>query len=198
MRNALTPMLFAAVLIGIGTGPAAAQTAPPERAEARYPAQWIAQPPVHQDNVTVVRLLPPGQSPQSFSEAVMIERYEAEHRPPKEHVLSRAEATRRSCDGVLVSAVDETPVNGYKAASVRFTCTRSQRNGMSGAMLVTAVEGRDALHVISRLWIGPPVASNQLVPVPKQTVDEWDAFQRTITVCDIRDSRHPCPAKTPR
>ena len=180
-------ILFALVV------PATAQNAPPERAQARYPAGWVAGTPFHEGNITVVRLLPPGQSDKDFVEAILIERYEAERRPAKEHVLSRAEATRRSCDGVLVSQVNESQINGYAAAQIRFTCTRSQRNGKSGAMMVIAIEGRDALHVISRFWVGQGVAANQLVPVPQQTIAEWDAFAQTVTVCDTRDSKHPCP-----
>jgi hypothetical protein len=94
---------------------------------------------------------------------------------------------------MLSSSVDETPVNGYKAASIQFTCTKSHRNGKSGVMFVVAIAGRDALHVVSRVWLGPPVAANQLVPIPDTTLSEWAAFIRTITLCDSRDAQHPCP-----
>ena len=174
-------------------GPVWAQNAPPEHVMARYPAQWVAQAPLRQDRLTVVRLLPPGQTPQDYSEAVIIERYDEEHQPPKDYVLSRAESSRRTCDGMLSSQVDETPINGYKAASIQFTCTKSHRNGKSGVMMVIAAAGRDALHVVSRVWIGPPVAANQLAPIPDQTIAEWAAFAKTVTLCDSRDAKHPCP-----
>lgn len=168
---------------------------PPERAGAHYPADWVAQPPVHQDSLTVIRLLPPGQTALDFTQAITIERYEAEHRSPKDFVLSRAEASRPTCDGMLISEVKEGLVNGYKAASLRFTCTHSQRNNKSGAVAVTAVAGRDALHVLSWYWLGAPVAANQLVPVPPQIVQQWDAFEHSIIVCDTRYVEHPCPVR---
>lgn len=200
-----TSMVGLAVWLAVfelaGVGTAWAQTSageqaqiPPERAGAHYPPDWVAEPPVHQDSLTVIRLLPPGETALNFTQAITIERYEAEHRSPKDFVLSRAEASRPTCDGMLVSEVKEGLVNGYKAASVRFTCTRSQRNNKSGAVALTAVAGRDALHVLSWYWLGQPVAANQLVPVPPQIVQQWDAFERSIIVCDTRFVEHPCPA----
>ena len=175
--------------------PAWAQTSPPEHVLARYPAQWVAQAPVRQDKLTVLQMLPAGQSPQDYMESIILERYDEEHQAPKEYVTSRAEASRRSCDGMLSSTVDESPINGYKAASIQFTCTKSHRNGKSGVMFVIAIAGRDALHVVSRVWIGPPVPANQMVPIPDTTLAEWAAFVRTITLCDTRDVQHPCPVR---
>ena len=189
----MNKLILSLVMTAALCGAASAQTAPPEHVMARYPAQWVAQAPIRQDRLTVVRLLPPGQTPQDYNEAIIIERYDEEHQAPKDYVLSRAEASRRSCDGMLAGAVDETPINGYKAASIQFTCTKSHRNAKSGVMMVIAIAGRDALHVLSRVWIGPPVAANQLAPIPDQTVAEWSAFARTITLCDSRDAKHPCP-----
>ena len=59
--------------------------------------------------------------------------------------------------------------------------------------MVVAMAGRDALHVLSRVWVGPPVAANELVPVPGPTIAEWMAFAKTVKLCDIRDVQHPCP-----
>jgi len=175
--------------------PAWAQNTPPEHVLARYPAQWVAQAPVRQDKLTVLQMLPPGQTPQDYTESIILERYDEEHQAPKEYVTSRAEASRRACDGMLSSTVDESPVNAYKAASIQFTCTKSHRNGKSGVMFVIALAGRDALHVISRVWTGPPVAANQMVPIPDTTLAEWAAFVKTITLCDTRDVQHPCPVR---
>ncbi len=192
--------IFGMIAAALAGGSAMAQSAsggggaiPDERAMARYPANWVAQAPVHQDQLTVVRLLPPGQTPQDFNQAITVERYETVHQSPKDFLLSRADSSRSTCDGMLVGDVTESMINGYKSASLRFTCTRSHRNNKSGAVSLTAVAGRDALHVISWYWLGDPVAANQLVPIPPQTVTQWDAFAKTITVCNVNDSRHPCP-----
>lgn len=193
----MTKILSLAIALLVLCGPVRADTVPPEHIIARYPAQWVAQAPVSEGKLSVQRFLPSGQTPKDYNQAIIVERYVEEHQAPKEHVLSRAEASRRSCDGVLSSAVDETPINGYKAASIQFSCTKSHRNGKSGVMLVIAIAGRDALHVISLVWLGPPVAVNQLAPIPDHTVAEWSAFAQTITLCDSRDNKHPCPYNGP-
>ena len=181
----------------LATLPAFAQNAPPEHLMARYPAQWVAQQPTVDERLTVQRLLPPGQSPKDYNEAVVIERYDQDHTPPKEFIQARANDSRQNCDGTLSGQIDETLVNGYKSASIIYTCSKSHRNGKSGEVMVIAISGRDALHVISRVWIGPAVPANQLPPIPEQVTKEWTAFSSTVLLCDTRpNNNHPCPVST--
>ena len=63
--------------------------------------------------------------------------------------------------------------------------------------MVIAIAGRDALHVMSRVWIGPSVPANQLPPIPEQVTKEWTAFSSTVLLCDTRvNNNHPCPVST--
>lgn len=192
MRKTLISAAAALVL----AAPAVAQTPTGEHLIAKYPAGWQTLPPVKQDNLTVVRMLPPGATPQQFDEAINVERYDGLKIAPRSFALDMVEKSRKTCEGVQVSPVDETPVNGYKAAALRFHCTKSSRSGKSGLMMVTAIAGKDALFVVQRMWLGPPVAPDKAVPVPDATIGAWDAFAVTITLCNDSDATHRCPAVT--
>lgn len=185
----LTALLLAAALL-----PAPARSAPEgEHLIAHYPKDWQALPINRQGNLTVVQLLPDGQSPKDYVESIIVQRRDHDRQAPKELAMGIVTASRAHCDGVMVSPVDEAPVNGYAAAEVRFACTRSSRNGKSGLMEVKVIAGNDALHVIQRVWFGPPVGATQPVPVPESTISAWDAFDRTVVLCDPADPKHPCP-----
>lgn len=188
--------LFAAALLATAAAasPAPAQTAPEgEHLIAHYPKDWQALPINRKGSLTVVQLLPAGQLPQDYVESIIVQRREGDRQSPKDLAMGIVSGSRSHCDGVVVSPVDETPINGYPAAEVRFACTKSSRNGKSGVMEIKAIAGKDAMHVIQRVWFGPPVGSNQPVPVPETTISAWDAFDHTVTVCDPTDPAHPCP-----
>jgi hypothetical protein len=190
--------LAAAALLVLAV-PASAQTAgAPSAAEgehliAHYPAGWQPLPANRQINLTVVQLLPPGEDPQNYTESVVVQRHDGERQSPKDYVGSVVQTSRANCEGTVVSPINEAMVNGYKAAEVRFACTKSSRTGKSGLMMIKAIAGRDALHVVQRVWRGAAVGATQPVPVPDATIAAWDAFDATIVLCDTRDPKHPCP-----
>ncbi len=190
-----TSLFAAALLVAIAFSPLPARAAEEgEHLIAHYPKEWLALPVNRQGNLTVVQLLPAGQSPQDYVESIIVQRREGDRQAPKELAMGIVEGSRAHCEGVVVSPVDQRPVNGYPAAEVRFACTKSSRNGKSGLMEVKAIAGTDALHVIQRVWFGPPVGANQPVPVPETTITAWDAFDNTVILCDAHDRKHPCPA----
>ena len=159
---------------------------------ARFPDGWYTLPATYQGNVTTAQLLPPGGSPQDYSESIVVQRQDGEKKPPKDYVQSVVDGSRANCEGIVSSPVDEHPNNGYKAAEVRFACNRSSRTGKSGLMMVKAIAGRDALHVVQRVWLGPPVDVGQPIPVPLAVVSAWDSFDRSVSVCDSRELAHSC------
>ena len=192
--------LFAAAVVVVAaspalTRPALAQSAPAGESFIISPPQgWVPQPPLHEGNVTVRRLLPPGSTSGQITEAINVERYEQSTQTPKQFVGALVAASRKNCQGLQVGPLDEHPINGYKAASLRFACTKSSRTGKSGLMMVIAVAGKDSLHVVQRMWLGQPVGANDPVPVPDTVIGSWDAFAARVTLCDAGDSKHPCPA----
>ncbi len=171
---------------------------PPERLIAHYPTDWKPQPAVAQGPMTVVQLLPPNASPQAFDEAIVVQRIDGSKESPKALVSAQIDGSRKNCEGLQVGPLDEAAINGYKAATVRFACTKSTRTGKSGLMMVVAVAGKDAVHVIQRMWLGAPVGANEPVPVPDTVIAAWDVFAAGVTVCDTRDPKHPCPSDKPK
>ncbi|HIJ63525.1 MAG TPA: hypothetical protein HPQ04_12600 [Rhodospirillaceae bacterium] len=183
--------LFAGMMVLVSSA-AFAQSAP-EHLIVPPPKDWVPLPINKQANLTVVQMLPAGESPQAFHESIVVQRQDGEKKTPKDYVLSVVAGSKANCEGIITSPISERPVNGYKAAEVRFACTKSSRTGKSGLMMVKAIAGNDALHVVQRIWLGAPVAPNQPVPVPDAVIDAWDAFDAFIVLCDSRDSKHACP-----
>jgi hypothetical protein len=197
----LFPSLATGALALLAAFPVLAQQSPSqavvptERIEAHYPMNWLRSTPERQDSTISVRLLPPGATPQNYTEEIDIQRHEGSLEPPRDFINATIVAGQKACEGLQVTPIDERPINGYKAANMRLACTRSQRSGKSGVMMVIAIAGREALHVVQRIWLGPPVGPAQVVPIPDSVVRDWDAFAASVTLCDIKDSTHPCPVK---
>jgi len=188
-----TPLRFlVAGMLVLGSSGAFAQSAPAHLI-VPPPKDWVALPITKQGNLTVVQMLPAGESPQDFRESIVVQRQDGEKKTPKDYVMSVVNGSKAHCEGIITSPISERPVNGYKAAEVRFACTKSSRTGKSGLMMVKAIAGNDALHVVQRIWLGAPVAPNQPVPVPDTVIDSWDAFDAFVVLCDSRDAKHGCP-----
>lgn len=193
--------LFIAAALAVATPAtfaqtAFAQTAPAgEQLIAHYPQGWQPNPlPTPDPNVKMTRLLPPNESPQNFSEAIVVERYANAKQSAKDFVATVIDLGKKGCDGFLGSPPTERTVNGYKAVSARFGCTKGARTGKSGVIMVIAINGKDALQVIQSMWLGAPVAANQPIPIPEEVIRRWDSFEQSVVLCDTRDSKHPCPA----
>ncbi len=194
-RN-LLPILLLAVATATGASAASAgETIPPERLLLRPPVGWHMLAGPHEGNVSVTRIVPDGDNPATATQIINIERYEGQSPSPKAFVENIVAGNRRNCDGVRVSSIDTHSINNYPTAALSFTCTRSRRTGRSGLMMIIAIRGRDALHVVEFTWMGQAVQPNQPVPVPRSVIAQWNAFARSVTLCDIRDpGDHPCPA----
>jgi len=182
----------AGLLLAFVALPALAQSAP-EHLIVPPPQGWVALPLNKQGNLTVVQMLPGGATPQDYQESIIIQRQDGEKKAPKDFVLGVVEGSKAHCESIVTSPVEERPVNGYKAAEIRFACSKSSRTGKSGLMMVKAISGKDALHVVQRVWLGAPVPPNQAVPVPDAIIEAWDAFDAFVVLCDSRDAKHSCP-----
>jgi len=172
--------------------PAVAEAPAGEQFRTPTLAGWQTQQPVKQGNITMVTMIPPGATPQDATEAVRVMREEGSKHTPKEFVDEAIATNRKNCEGLQVGPIDEAPINGYKAASIRLACTKSAHNGKSGLLGITAIAGKDALHVQQLIWFGPAVGANQAVPVPNDTIKAWDVMMGNTFLCDSRDAKHPC------
>lgn len=191
-RAALAPVTFA-LLLALAL-PAGAQSPPSEgeRLLITPPQGWQATPSATQGTMVSSRMFPPGQTPETWTEAISVQRHNDRAAKAKDFVQGMVQTSRKSCEGVQVGNLEETPINGYPAASVRVACTKGKQTGQSGLMMVTAIRGREAMFVVQRMWKGPPVTPNQAVPVPTAVLIDFTSFAKTITVCDNRTPDHPC------
>lgn len=194
-RAAVLTLTLLAIL---SAQPVAAQGSAPtdqgERLLVNPPPGWTASPLTTKGPVRASQLFPAGQSAKDYVEKIILMRDASPGAPaPKQFVNQLVQAAKNGCDGTQIGNLDENPVNGYVAADIRLACTKGRQTGKSGLMLIAAIRGKDALYTVQRMWLGPPVAPNQAVPVPNQVLAEWSVFTRSITVCDPRSAEHPCP-----
>lgn len=191
-----TRLLAAALLAAVCAAPALAQSANPgEQLIAPYPSSWQRFPLDSKNpNVQMIRLLPPGETPDQFSEAIVVERFIGSQQTAKDFVGTMLDLGKKTCEGFLAAPATETVINGYHAEVARYGCTKGAHTGKSGVIMVLAVNGRDALHVIQSMWLGQPVAATQPIPIPDDVIRRWDVFASHVVLCDTRDPKHPCPA----
>ncbi|MCR6631019.1 MAG: hypothetical protein NVV74_13775 [Magnetospirillum sp.] len=188
MRPAIT-LLTALVL---ATAPAAAQQQFGERLLMNAPQGWNAFPVQRGEKMVISRLFPPGENEQQWTQSITVQMYPGSEQSPRSFVEGIISYSRDNCEAAGPGPVSETMNNAYPSATVTVTCTRG-RSGMGGFALVQAIRGRDALYVVQRQWRGPAFGKDQAPAFPTNMLKEWGDFAKTVSVCDNRDSKHPCP-----
>jgi hypothetical protein len=74
--------------------------------------------------------------------------------------------------------------NGYPAAILAIQCPMSPDKKPESVFL-RAVQGKDAFYLI-QFAIRRIPSRNEVIAI--------DGYLQAVTLCDVRDSRHPCPA----
>lgn len=188
-----TAALFAACLAAL---PAAAQAPQPpagERLLMAPPPNWKPVAVQRTEKMNITRLFPPGQDENKWNEAITIQIYPGSTSEARAFIENIIQYSRANCEAAGPSAVNEAPVNGYPMASVSVACTKGRSSGLGGFVLVQAIRGKDALYVVQRQWRGPAFDKDKPLPLSQDMLKDWSAFSRTVSLCDSRDSRHPCP-----
>ncbi len=195
LAAALTLLLAAAAEAQTGgKAQPAAKPDPTERLILTPPAGWQAGGTSSSQTNLTNHLFPAGQTAENWTEMLSIQILADPRADPRDHIQRIVEASRTNCDAAGPSPVTEGLANGYPVATVTVTCTKGRQSGMGGLVAVKAIRGGAALYVIERVWRGPPFERNEVVPVPTNTLHEWSAFLRAVSVCDAADpARHPCP-----
>ncbi len=189
-------LLLVATLLLAAALPARAQSAG-EHLLAVYPSNWQHIPLDSQNpNVQMTELLPPGESPQNFSEAILVETFAGPGQSARDFVGTLITVGQHDCNGFTGIPAKEANLNGYTAVVARYGCSRGTRTGKSGMTMVIAIRGKDALHVIQTMWLGQPVAANQAVPIPDEVLHRWKTLAAHVILCDTRDPNHPCPSES--
>jgi hypothetical protein len=163
-----------------------------ERLLRAIPEGWQAKGTQKSPKGATTMVFPPGQGADRWSEMVIVQVVEDPQAAPDAYVAQVVEASRNSCEAIGPSPVTEKSVNGYPTAALTVSCTKGRHSGMGGLVMVMAIRGREALYVVERLWQGAAFARNEAVPIPQETLKDWGAYTKSVYLCDIGDTRHPC------
>lgn len=187
------PLVFAFALVL--AAPALAQTQPQggERLLLNPPQGWSPVQVQRSDKMVVTRLFAPGEHDKQWTQAITLQMYPGSDQMPRAFVESIVSYSRDNCEAAGPGPVSEAMSNGYPTATVTVTCTKGRGSGMGSFALVQAIRGKEALYVVQRQWRGPAFTKNQSPNFPPSMLKEWGDFAKTVSLCDSRDQRHPCP-----
>lgn len=187
-------LVLALLLTGFASA-AWGQNHPPagERLVMNPPDNWLPVPVQRGEKVNITRLFPPGQSDKQWSEMITLQIYANSEKSPRSFIEDVVRYSRDNCEAAGPSPVTEAPTNGYPMARVAVSCSKGRTSGMGGYVLVQAMRGREALYVVQRHWRGAAFDKNNPPSFPPEMLRDWGSFLTSISLCDTRDSRHPCP-----
>ncbi|OAN48105.1 hypothetical protein A6A04_04940 [Paramagnetospirillum marisnigri] len=202
----MRPVLRLAVMTALAAFPLAAEAQmrpqPRQQQTAETSEQLVMAPPqgwqvggsaASQHSVTR-QMFPPGQSADSWSEMLSIQVLADPKLSPRDHVQRVIEASQSNCEASGPSPVAEGQSNGYPVATMTVTCTKGRQSGLGGLVAVKAIRGSSAVYVVQRIWRGKPFERNEAAPVPTGMLQDWSAFLRNVSLCDLNDpAKHPCP-----
>ncbi|CAA7618494.1 conserved exported hypothetical protein [Candidatus Terasakiella magnetica] len=165
-----------------------------ERLVMTPPAGWQAAGNSSRQNALTTQLLPPGQTPENWTEMLAVQVVADSRASSRDYVQQIIEASRDNCEATGPSPVTEKQLNGYPAAAFTVSCTKGRQTGLGGLVMVIAIRGRESLYVIQRIWRGQPFGREETAPAPREMLQEWANFSRNVSLCDTVDTaRHPCP-----
>lgn len=191
----MRPFVLAAVLAAVTLPALAQQTAPPmgEHLLLDPPDGWSTVQVQRAEKMIIHRMYPPGQGQNQWTQSVTIQMYPSSDQMPRAFVEGIIAYSRDNCEAAGPGPVTETLNNGYPQATVTVTCTKGRNSGMGGFALIQAIRGKEALYVVQRQWRGPAFGRNESPAFPTNMLREWGDFSKTVSLCDNRDQRHPCP-----
>ncbi|MGE5476589.1 MAG: hypothetical protein ACM3Q1_08055 [Bacteroidales bacterium] len=184
------PAVAAALVLA--AAPAMAEQFIGERLLMNAPQGWGAIPIQRGEKMVISRLFPPGENDKQWTQAITVQMYPGSDQSPRSFVEGIISYSRDNCEAAGPGPVNEGQNNGYPTAVVTVTCTKGP-SGMGGFALVQAIRGRDALYVVQRQWRGPAFARDQNPAFPPNMLKDWGDFAKTVSLCDSRDVKHPCP-----
>lgn len=145
------------------------------------------------NSTEVTELTPPTQSAQNWTDKLKVELVQGKPLADVQTVLtSLIKAVREDCDDIGAGPPQIAVENGYDTGVRAVACPKTKQAPHGEIGLLKVILGKERTYVISRLWSGKPYEKDK-IPLPAQATDEWVAFMGKVTVCDPRDSKHPCP-----
>ncbi len=189
----MRPLLLAAMLCLFAAPPVQAQQQYGERLLMSAPAGWSAIPIQRGEKMVISRLFPPGESDKQWTQAITVQMYPNSEQSARAFIEGIVAYSRDNCEAAGLGPVNEAMTNGYPTAAVTITCTKGRTSGLGSFALVQAIRGREALYAVQRQWRGAPFGRDQNPGFPSEMLKDWADFSRTVSLCDTRNSKHPCP-----
>lgn len=154
---------------------------------------WTVAPTQRGADVELTEIVPPGQSPQNWTDEVAVNiLYGAPAQSPQQLLSDRIASVQRECEETSVGPISPTVENGYETAMRAVACTKVKRLGLGEVTLYKAWKGREAMYLVARSWRGPAFEKGH-VPVAPETTLQWLAMIQSVVLCDMRDPKRPCP-----
>jgi hypothetical protein len=186
--------LIALGIFLLAGGSARAQTQGGEQLFLIPPSGWGIVAHDVRNNTEVTELAPAGQTAQNWTDKLKVELIQGKPLADVQTILnSLIKAVHEDCDDVGAGPPQIAVENGFDTGMRAVACPQTKETGRGEIGLLKVILGKDRTYVVSRLWSGKPYPKDK-IPLPTQTSDEWLAFMGKVTVCDPRDSAHPCPS----
>ncbi len=158
------------------------------------PTGWIKAFDGKETTVSLSLYTPPGQSAESWAEAVVVRVHNGMTITPPDVFLSTIPTQlEESCPQLRASKAQKGQVNGYTAAFQFLECPVNTQSNRGEVVMSLAIQGKDALYVIQRAWQVDPFPNAQTPPVPQQTLDSAVAYLHAVKLCNsTAPQAHPC------
>lgn len=157
------------------------------------PAGWTIVGHEVRGNTEVTELTPPSQTAQNWTDKLKVELIQGKPLADVQTVLnSLIKAVHEDCDDIGAGPPQLAAENGYDTGIRAVACPRTKKEPHGEIGLLKVILGKERTYVISRLWNGKPYEKDK-IPLPPQATEEWVGFMSKVTVCDPRDTKHPCP-----
>ena len=188
----------ASLLVALGAMGAASAQAPAatlpdgEGMQVIVPQGWGLDRRGTQPNVDEVYLTPESGSGRTQEDWLIYREYKGQGGLDPLVVLQQlVQGTAQVCPGMRAGQMQKGQVNGYPAGFVLMSCPNSRRLGRGVVTMVKVISAKDSVYQVERVWYYPPFDVAR-PPITGTESSSWIQFLSHISVCDTRDSRHPC------
>jgi hypothetical protein len=178
------------------SGPVAAQPeSSSEQLLAEPPADWQQSFRTEGPGIRLVEYVPPATDAAEWAEKLSFESFNDAPLPdPAELLTSIANDQRKTCEKFEDHETFSGTENGYPTAVRLFVCYVNPLTNKGQLTLVKTIKGDSHFYVITRARRVAPIELDGESPIPPKTMAEWSLYLRAISVCNIADPTHPCPA----
>ncbi len=144
--------------------------------------------------MTLTLYTPPGQSAESWGEAVVVRVHNGMTVTPPDVFLSTIPTQlEETCQGLRASKTQKGRINGYAAAFQFLECPLNSQSNRGEVVMSLAIQGVSALYVVQRAWQIDPFPNAQTPPIPQQTLDAAVTYLHSTKLCSTAAPQaHPC------